>query len=229
MIAKPSVNFTEPRTSLKVEAIFPNLELIFKKQGYHKCMNSMKMLEAKIDVLTKLLTHVKHKHLATFDLSAIVFVGALKGGRTIFWCGNGGSAAESSHLAVELIGRFKNNRRPLPSISLNSDTSALTCIANDFGYDEIFARQLEGLAKRGDVLVVLSTSGESENILRALRKAKEIGVVTIALLGKGGGQALDLADHSIVIDSTETARIQEIHLLLGHTFCEYAEMDMGFE
>ena len=192
-------------------------------------MKSMEMLEAKIKILSELLSHVKDEQLATFDLSATAFVGALKSGNTIFWCGNGGSAAEISHLAVELIGRFKNNRRPLPSISLNADTSALTCIANDFGYDEIFARQLEGLAKRGDVLVVLSTSGKSENILRALRKAREVGVITIALLGKGGGPALDLADHAIVIDSTETARIQEIHLLLGHTFCEYAEMDMGFD
>ena len=192
-------------------------------------MKSISLLEGKIQTLYDLLGQIKDIHLETFGVSAEEFAKALKRGNTIFWCGNGGSAAESSHLAVELIGRFRNNRRPLPSISLNADTSAITCIANDFGYDEIFARQLEGLAKVGDVLVVLSTSGNSENILRALRKAKEIGVVTIALLGKGGGRALDLADHSIVIDSTETARIQEIHLLLGHTFCEYAEMDMGFE
>lgn len=192
-------------------------------------MDSIKMLVAKIQTLSSMLVQVEERHLDSFAVSAEIFSSALKNGNTIFWCGNGGSAAESSHLAVELIGRFKNNRRPLPSISLNADTSALTCIANDFGYDEIFARQLEGLASRGDVLVVLSTSGKSENILRALRKAKEIGVVTIALLGKGGGQALDLADHAIVIDSSETARIQEIHLLLGHTFCEYAEKDMGFE
>lgn len=192
-------------------------------------MDSITMLVAKIQTLSSMLVQVEARHLDSFAVSAEIFSSALKNGNTIFWCGNGGSAAESSHLAVELIGRFKNNRRPLPSISLNADTSALTCIANDFGYDEIFARQLEGLASRGDVLVILSTSGKSENILRALRKAKEIGVVTIALLGKGGGQALDLADHAIVIDSIETARIQEIHLLLGHTFCEYAEMDMGFD
>lgn len=191
-------------------------------------MTSFEMLEAKIETLGVLLAQVKDNHSDTFSKTAAIFSDALKSGNTIFWCGNGGSAAESSHLAVELIGRFKNNRRPLPSISLNSDTSALTCIANDFGYDEIFARQLEGLAKSGDVLVVLSTSGKSENILRALRKAREIGVTTIALLGKGGGQAKDIADYSIVIDSNETARIQEIHLLLGHTFCEFAEMEMGF-
>ena len=192
-------------------------------------MDSITMLVAKIQTLSSMLVQVEARHLDSFAVSAEIFSSALKNGKTIFWCGNGGSAAESSHLAVELIGRFKNNRRPLSSISLNADTSALTCIANDFGYDEIFARQLEGLARRGDVLVVLSTSGNSENILSALRKAREVGVVTIALLGKGGGQALGLADHAIVIDSRETARIQEIHLLLGHTFCEYAEMDMGFD
>lgn len=187
------------------------------------------LLSSKISTLTALLSSLLNQHEEVFNQSAVAFAKALEQGKTIFWCGNGGSAAESSHLAVELIGRFKNNRRPLPSISLNSDTSAITCIANDFGYDEIFARQLEGLAKQGDVLVVLSTSGKSENILRALRKAKELGVTSIALLGKGGGEAANLANHTIIIESSETARIQEIHLLIGHTFCEFAEMEMGFE
>ena len=187
------------------------------------------LLSSKISTLTALLSSLLNQHEEVFNQSAIAFAKALEQGKTIFWCGNGGSAAESSHLAVELIGRFKNNRRPLPSISLNSDTSAITCIANDFGYDEIFARQLEGLAKQGDVLFVLSTSGKSENILRALRKAKELGVTSIALLGKGGGEAANLANHTIIIESSETARIQEIHLLIGHTFCEFAEMEMGFE
>ena len=192
-------------------------------------MNSNALLSSKINTLTGLLSTLLDQHKDVFSQSAEVFANALKQGNTIFWCGNGGSASESSHLAVELIGRFKKNRRPLPSVSLNSDTAAITCIANDFGYDEIFARQLEGLAKKGDVLVVLSTSGKSENILRALRKGKELGVTTIALLGKGGGEAVSLADYPIVVNSSETARIQEIHLLIGHTFCEFAEMEMGFE
>ena len=187
------------------------------------------VLSSKISTLTTLLASLLDQHQDVFNQSSEVFASALKQGKTIFWCGNGGSAAESSHLAVELIGRFKNNRRPLPSVSLNSDTSAITCIANDFGYDEIFARQLEGLARPGDVLVVLSTSGQSENILRVLRKATELGITSIALLGKGGGEAVSLADYPIVINSSETARIQEIHLLIGHTFCEFAEMEMGFE
>lgn len=155
-----------------------------------------------------------------------LFADTLIDERTIFWCGNGGSASESSHLAAELIGRFKNNRKPFPSISLASDLSVITCIANDFGCKEIFSRQLEGLAKKDDLLVVLSTSGNSENILQALMTAKNIGVLSIALLGKDGGQAKFIADHSIIIDSNETVRIQEVHLFLGHTFCEYAELKL---
>lgn len=192
-------------------------------------MSARELLRTKTETLEKLLAEVLEKQLEDFEQCALVASNALALGNTIFWCGNGGSAAESSHLAVEFIGRFKNNRRPLPSISLNSDTSAITCIANDFGYEEIFSRQLEGLARSGDVLIVLSTSGNSENILRVLQKAKEVGATSIALLGKDGGKAKDLADLKIIINSKETARIQEIHLLLGHTICEFAEMELGFE
>ena len=192
-------------------------------------MSARELLRTKTEILEKLLAEVLEKHLEDFEQCALVASKALALGNTIFWSGNGGSAAESSHLAVELIGRFKNNRRPLPSISLNSDTSAITCIANDFGYEEIFSRQLEGLARSGDVLIVLSTSGNSENIVRVLQKAKEVGATSIALLGKDGGKAKDLADLKIIINSKETARIQEIHLLLGHTICEFAEMELGFE
>ena len=185
------------------------------------------LLQNKAEILKDLLSEPSKKYGNTFDKCAEVIANALKNGNTIFWCGNGGSAAESSHLATELIGRFKNNRRSLPSLSLNADISAITCIANDFGYDEIFARQLEGLGKKGDVLVVLSSSGKSENILQVLRRAKDLEVTSIAFLGKGGGSAVTLSDFSIVIDSEETARIQELHLLLGHTLCEYAEIELN--
>jgi D-sedoheptulose 7-phosphate isomerase len=185
------------------------------------------LLSTKITTLSNLLSTLVSEHGDTFSQCAKVIGDSLKNENTIFWCGNGGSAAESSHLAVELIGRFKNNRRSLPSLSLNADTAAITCIANDFGYDEIFARQLEGIGKKGDVLVVLSTSGKSENILKVLQKAKGMGIISIALLGKGGGQAVVLSDYAIVIESEETARIQEMHLLLGHTLCEYAEIALG--
>jgi len=187
------------------------------------------LLSSKIVLLKDLLDKLDNSHNQAFFASASILAEALRQGNTIFWCGNGGSAAESSHLAAELIGRFRTNRRPLPSISLNSDTSVLTCIANDFGYEEVFSRQLEGLAKENDVLIVLTTSGRSENVLQALRRAKELGVITIGLLGKGGGPALDLVDQAIVIESNETARIQELHLLLGHTLCEYVEIELGFD
>ena len=190
-------------------------------------MDPINLLSTKITTLSNLQSALVSKHGDTFSRCSTIIGDALKNGNTIFWCGNGGSAAESSHLAVELIGRFKNNRRSLPSLSLNADTSAITCIANDFGYDEIFARQLEGLGKKSDVLIVLSSSGKSENILRALRMAKKMGITSIALLGKGGGEAVALSDFAIVIESDETARIQEMHLLLGHTLCEFAEIALG--
>jgi D-sedoheptulose 7-phosphate isomerase len=174
-----------------------------------------------------LLANLLSVHSEEFATCAKIFSDTIRNGNTIFWCGNGGSAAESSHLAVELIGRFKNNRNPRPSISLNSDSTAITCIANDFGYDQIFSRQLDGLAKPGDLLVALSTSGKSENILNVLKMARSKGVTSISLLGKGGGTALDISDHSIFVKSDETALIQEIHLLIGHTFCEFAEIDLG--
>jgi D-sedoheptulose 7-phosphate isomerase len=162
-----------------------------------------------------------------FEICAKIFADTLRNGNTIFWCGNGGSASESSHLAVELIGRFKNNRNPLPSISLNSDSAAITCIANDFGFEHIYSRQLEGLAKPGDLIIALSTSGKSENIVNVLRTARSLGITSISLLGKGGGDAIFESDYSITINSKETARIQEIHLLLGHTLCEFAEIELG--
>jgi D-sedoheptulose 7-phosphate isomerase len=176
--------------------------------------------------LTDIFAHLSQELLSSFDVIAEIFTQTIEGGHTVFWCGNGGSAAESSHLAAELIGRFKSNRKALPSISLSSDLSVITCIANDFGYEKVFSRQLSALAKKGDILIVLSTSGESKNIVEVLSLAKQIQIKSIAFLGNGGGQASKIADFSIIIDSSETARIQEMHLLLGHTLCEYAEIKM---
>lgn len=186
-------------------------------------MKPKELLVKNLDTLQKLILELRNSNLDKFHDCAKLFSECLLQNKTIFWCGNGGSAAESSHLSTELIGRFKINRMPLNSISLNADTIAITCIANDFGFQEIFARQLEGLAKRGDLLLVLSTSGDSENIIRVLEKGRTLGVHTIALLGNGGGRANSLADYSIVVNSSNTARIQELHLLLGHTLCEYGE------
>jgi len=152
---------------------------------------------------------------------------SLSSGGVLFWCGNGGSAADSQHLAAELVGRFKKDRKALSSVALTTDTSVLTCVANDYSYEDIFSRQLEALARAGDVLVAISTSGQSENVLRAIATAKALGVKTIALLGKDGGQAKNIAELSIVVPSDSTARIQEAHILIGHILCDLIEQEMG--
>jgi D-sedoheptulose 7-phosphate isomerase len=146
---------------------------------------------------------------------------------TIFWCGNGGSASDSMHISAELIGRFKKNRIPLKSISLSSDISAITCIANDFGYDEIFSRQLQGLGKEGDILVAISTSGESQNIINAITTAKTKKISSYAFLGKGGGRAIRLVDDFVNINSNSTARVQEMHITIGHILCDLIEEGLG--
>jgi D-sedoheptulose 7-phosphate isomerase len=147
---------------------------------------------------------------------------------TLFWCGNGGSAADSQHLAAEMIGRFEKDRPPLRSIALTTDSSVLTCIGNDYCFEDVFSRQLEGLGRPGDVLVAISTSGRSENIRRVLIKARQLEVTTVALLGKGGGPCLELPDIALVVPSDCTARIQEMHILLGHVLCELIEWKLGF-
>ena len=160
---------------------------------------------------------------------AIEIAKKLSSGSTLFICGNGGSASDSQHLAAELIGRFKKPRRALKAISLNTDTSALTCISNDYSYDQIFSRQLEGLAKKDDLLLVLSTSGKSKNILKALKVADKIGMNTISFLGKGGGDAKSHSIKSIIVPSNSTARIQEMHILLAHIMCEIIEEELGIQ
>jgi len=191
-------------------------------------MERSNMFIEKAKILGRYLEETLESNQVELERATELFSKTLATGNTIFWCGNGGSASESSHLATELVGRFKENRISLPSISLNADTTAITCIANDFGYDEIYARQLQGLSKPGDLLMVLSTSGNSRNIVRALEQAKISKAQTIALLGKGGGPAMSLADVPIIVPGSETARIQEVHLLIGHTLCELAETALGF-
>lgn len=196
---------------------------------YPISMKATEMFEEKAKSLGDLLAITLSANVRNLEEASNLFNSTLQSGNTIFWCGNGGSASESSHLATELVGRFKENRISLPSISLNADTTALTCIANDFGYEEIFARQLQGLSKLGDLLVVLSTSGTSPNIVKVLEQARSSNLKSIALLGKGGGAALEIAEISILVPGTETARIQEVHLLIGHTLCELAEHSLGFQ
>lgn len=149
----------------------------------------------------------------------------LAGGGKIFFCGNGGSSCDASHLVAELIVRFKteNNRKALPAISLTGDSAIITACANDNGYDEIFSRQIEGLGRKGDLLIVLSTSGNSENIFKAVMMAKKMGIKTIALLGKTGGKIKGHCDLELIIPSDATARIQESHIMIGHIICAIIE------
>ena len=141
----------------------------------------------------------------------------------LFFMGNGGSAADSQHIAAEFIGRFQHERRALPAMALTTDTSILTAIGNDYTYDIVFARQLEGLGRKADVAFGISTSGNSKNVIEGLKKAKELGIKTVALTGNDGGQMASLADISIVVPSKVTARIQESHLCIAHSICELVE------
>ena len=141
----------------------------------------------------------------------------------IIWCGNGGSAADSLHLSSEFLGKFKNKRKPLASISLSSDIANITCISNDFGYENIFSRQLEGLGKEKDLLICLTTSGNSKNIIKCLKMAKKMNIKSILFSGKKGGKAKYFSDINLVIPSSSTARIQEMHTLIGQTICDITE------
>ena len=158
---------------------------------------------------------------------ARLLICSLKENKTVFWCGNGGSASDAQHLTGELIGRFKGDRKPLKSISLNADSAVMTCIVNDYGYDHIFSRQIEALGSDGDILIGISTSGNSNNVNNAFKKAKEKNIHTVGFLGKGGGEAFKLADHSILIPSESTARVQEMHITIGHILCDLIEEGLG--
>jgi len=154
---------------------------------------------------------------------------ALHAGKRIYLCGNGGSAADAQHIAAELIGRFVGERRSLPAIALTTDTSALTAIGNDYGYEQVFSRQVEGLAEEGDVLIAISTSGNSTNILNAVQAAQERGSRVIGLSGKSGGDLHTAVDVSLVIPSDVTARIQEMHIVIGHLLCALIERHLEID
>lgn len=149
-----------------------------------------------------------------------MIVETLRRGGKLLICGNGGSAAEAGHFSTELVGRYAKTRRSLPAIALSADGSLVTCIGNDFGYDQVFARQVAGLAKPGDLVVVLTSSGNSGNILLALQEAKKLGLDSIAFLGRGGGKAKGLATCELIMPGNSGAAAQEAHLFLIHHFCE---------
>ena len=159
-----------------------------------------------------------------FERAANLITDALVRGNKVLWCGNGGSAADSQHLAAELVGRFRRRRSGLPSIALTTDTSILTAVANDFGYDEVFSRQVEALCQPDDVVVGISTSGNSKNVCAALQKARQLKGLTVAMTGRNGGHIATLADVCMRVPSTDPARIQEAHILYGHILCEWIEL-----
>lgn len=162
-------------------------------------------------------------HAGRISVIGAALVEALRAGNKILTAGNGGSAAEALHMAEELVGRFKGNRIALPGVALVADPTALTCIGNDFGFDEIFSRQVEGLGKAGDILVLFSTSGSARNLLRALEAGQARGVRTLCLLGRDGGQLAGMGTWEIIVPGSETARIQEAHQVLLHIFLEIVE------
>jgi D-sedoheptulose 7-phosphate isomerase len=187
--------------------------------------------------LSDIIQRDLHEHLRLFqsleplaaeiERAGNLVAAALRGGRKLMLCGNGGSAADSQHIAAELAGRFVNDRRPLAAVALSTDTSTMTCIANDYTFDEVFSRQVMGLGVRGDCLLAISTSGKSRNVIRAAEVAKAAGVQVIGLLGKEGGPLRDLCDVPLVVPSQTTARIQEAHIFIGHVLCALVEEALG--
>jgi D-sedoheptulose 7-phosphate isomerase len=166
---------------------------------------------------------VNKTQLTYIEKAAQEIIGCLKAGGKLLIFGNGGSAADSQHIAAELVGRFKMDRKALSAIALTTDTSTLTAIANDYGYDAVFSRQVEALGAEGDVALGISTSGNSKNVIDALNKARSMGLRTIALTGDDGGKAKTVADISINVPSRDTPRIQESHIMIGHILCDLIE------
>lgn len=159
--------------------------------------------------------------------AADLIVDSLRSRQKLMLCGNGGSAADSQHIASELTGRFVKDRQPLAAMALSTDSSAITCIGNDYSFEDIFCRQVIGLGREGDCLLGISTSGNSRNVIRAVEVARTMGIKTIGLLGRDGGALRPLCDLSIVVPSATTARIQEAHIFIGHTLCGLVEESLG--
>lgn len=187
------------------------------------------MQQSIIDEISSIVSGLEKLKEAAADVEKIVRIctAALKNGNKILFCGNGGSAAQAQHLAAELVGRYKMERRALAALSLTVDTSDITAIGNDYGYDDIFRRQLEGLGKAGDVLIGLSTSGNSTNVIRAFELARSMDIRTVAFTGEGGGKMKALADICLTVPSTQTNHIQEMHITIGHIVCGLVEKNMA--
>lgn len=180
-----------------------------------------KIIQASINTKQKILDI--NGLLSTVEKVAETITDAFKKGNRVYFCGNGGSAADAQHLAAEFSGRFYTDRKALPAEALHCNTSYLTAVANDYGYDAVYSRMIDGIGLQGDVLVGLSTSGNSENIIRAFEVAKQKGMITIAFTGETGGKMQDMVDYLINIPSKDTPRIQESHIMIGHIICQLVE------
>ena len=180
----------------------------------------LKMIEKELQAHQETIDKTIKVMIPQIEEASKIVVETLKNGNKILLCGNGGSASDAQHIAAELTGRYKTERRGLAGIALNTDTSAMTAIANDYGYDRIFDRQVEALARKGDLLIGISTSGNSMNIISAVATAKLLGCKTIGLSGKKGGDLGRLCHLNLVVPSDDTPRIQETHILIGHILCQ---------
>lgn len=178
------------------------------------------MISNEIELHVKTINRVQNSLQEDILKACEMAVSCIKNGGKILICGNGGSAADAQHIATEFTGRYKTERHALPAIALTTDTSALTAIGNDYGYEVVFSRQVEALANKKDLLLAISTSGNSPNIIKALQKAKEIGCQTLGFSGKNGGKMNEMCELNIVIPSDNTPRIQEMHILIGHIICQ---------
>jgi D-sedoheptulose 7-phosphate isomerase len=187
-------------------------------------------LEVEIAECTAVAARTREAMATEFPRLVATCARALRSGHKLLLFGNGGAAAAAQHIATELIVRYNKesgDRRPMAAIALTTDTSALTAIGNDFGFEDLFARQIDALCGAGDVVIGISTSGNSENVIRGLRAARAAGAITVGFAGDGGGRLAELVDHRIFVPSTSTARVQEMHMVLGHALCALLEKDAG--
>ena len=190
---------------------------VHKELVYKELLELKNSLSSEFDEITK-----------SISIISSIMIKAIRDDKAIFICGNGGSASQSEHFAGELLGRFKNSRPPFKAISLTSDSSLITCIANDYGYEHIFSRQIEALGSESDVLICLSTSGTSLNILKALNQAKRMNLISLGFFGEKVKDAEKLTDHSLIVRSETTARIQELHLFSIHCICKIIDNELGY-
>ncbi len=191
----------------------------------HHCifghMEIKEIIQASIDTKAKLVGD--EDFLKRIQQVTEVVVNAFRAGNKVLFCGNGGSAADAQHLAAEFSGRFYTDRDPLPSEALHVNTSYLTAVANDYSYDVVYSRMVKGMGRKGDVLIGLSTSGNSVNIVNAMTQAQQIGMITVGFTGESGGKMKEVADYLLNVPSNDTPRIQETHIMLGHIICQLAE------